>query len=57
MADGANYQGSHTFISHPPTHTHMHTYEMFKVIQGVTIPPNIASNMICKNLADARVHT
>lgn len=44
MADGTNYQGSHTCT---------HTHKVFKVIHGVTIPLNIASNMFCANLADA----
>lgn len=37
MADGTNYQGSHTDTPLPPSHT----YKMFKVIRGVAIPPNI----------------
>lgn len=33
----------------------MHTHtQVFKVIHGVTIPLNIASNMFCEKLADAR---
>lgn len=46
MADGTNYQGSHTC-----------THKVFKVIHGVTIPLNIAPNIFCENPADARVHT
>lgn len=35
MADGTNYQGSHTS-----------THNVFKVIHGVTVQPNIVSNKI-----------
>lgn len=46
MADGTNYQGSHTS-----------THKVFKVIHGVIIQLNIASNIFCDNLANAIVHT
>lgn len=36
---------------------HPHTYKVFKVIHGVTIPPNIASNMFCEFCADAGFFT
>lgn len=42
MADGTNYQGSHTCT---PTHTHTHM-----VIHGATLLPDIASNTISERL-------
>lgn len=41
--------------THVCSHTHMH--KVFKDINGVTIPLNIASNVFCENRTDARVHT